>query len=224
MRRHKGHSELLSIGLVAAVVLYFNVEVQTALTAVYFLTCVVRANEVPINFFGRPAHVLFANLFLAPRFLCAKAFGVVWLWNFFRLLHLGFDFLFLQLLLVLHHFNAVEVLLREREHFGQQTVLVVVLDVVNSFEGFEVVRGCVLHFFQELLVVQVEAPRLAIVVCLIVEGDVLAKQLLDLGGLCEVANVCLAGFEANLLKHVGRQFGRDFVAIEKLEVQLDRGR
>lgn len=148
MRGHKGHGELLSIGLVAAVVLYFDVEIQTPFAAVYLLTSVVRANEVPINFFGRPAHMLFPDLFLAPRFLRAQAFGFVCLRDFLRRLHLGFDFLFLLLLLVLHHFNAVEVLLWEREHFGEQTVLVVVLDVVNAFKGFQVVRGCVLHFFQ----------------------------------------------------------------------------
>lgn len=62
------HCQFLAVRFVSAVVLYFDVQVETALAAVNLLTALVRTHKIAVDFFGRPAHVLFANFFFALRF------------------------------------------------------------------------------------------------------------------------------------------------------------
>lgn len=158
--------------------LYFYVEVQTAFTAIDLLTAFVRTHEISIDFFGRSPHVFLANFLLAPRFFCAKAFRIIWLERLFRLHHFCLNFLFLKCLLVFDHFYAIKILFREREQLRQQTCFIVIFDIVNSFQRLQVIRGSVLHFFKQLLIVQIVTPHLAVVIGLLLKRDFLTYQFL----------------------------------------------
>ena len=76
--------------------------------------------------------------------------------------------------------DLLQVLFGVRKELGKEAGFVVVLNVVDAFEGFQVVRSCVLDLFKKLLVVKVKFPDLAIVVVIFVVHDVLADQALHL--------------------------------------------
>ena len=64
MSDDEGLRELLSVGLVSAIVFDFYVQVQWALAAVHFLAALIRTNEWALNFFGSAPVMLLSVAFL----------------------------------------------------------------------------------------------------------------------------------------------------------------
>ena len=64
---------------------------------------------------------------------------------------------------------TVDVLLRKRQHLGQEIVLVVILDVVDSTHSRNVLVGCFLDFVQDLFVFKVSFPVEHVVVVFFIE-------------------------------------------------------
>lgn len=70
VRGDKRHRQAFPVGLIATVVLDFDVEVETALRAIDLLAALIRTNERSVDFFGRPAHVLLSYLVLLGLVAC----------------------------------------------------------------------------------------------------------------------------------------------------------
>lgn len=65
--------------------------------------------------------------------------------------------------------DSVDVLLRERQHFGQQVVLVVILKVVDAAKGRHILVSGLLDVLKHLLVFEVLFPEELVVVVFLVE-------------------------------------------------------
>lgn len=89
-----------------------------------------------------------------------------------------------------HHFDPIQVLFWKAEQLGQERRLVVIFNVVNSFETLQVFGCCVLHLLKQLLIIEVELPNLSVVVIFVVIDHLFIYQLLHWGLISiEVADI-----------------------------------
>jgi hypothetical protein len=102
-----------------------------------------------------------------------------------------------------NHFYAIQVLFREAQQLGQQGCLVIIFNVVDPFEGFQVFGGGVLDLLEELLIIEVEFPNLSIVIIAFIKDHFRVDQFCNrvLSG-TEIADLGLCRFLADLLHNI----------------------